>query len=154
RPHDRPGAPRPPRVRGPAVRAAERSACTSADPDGPQECASPTPHLPAIHYTPWPGLTRPSTSSASPSVVKTWTPGSSPGEVTARHPSASKLQEPFGIAVEDFRLVLGGDGQAVGPARPRRIVDKGVVDREQHAVDADLLDAMEQRRVGEEAAGG
>ena len=66
--------------------------------------------------------------------------------------SASQLEDAGCVAVEDLLAVLGAELDGLEPLRPRLVLLEGVVDREEYAVDAQLHDAVEHRRRGEEAA--
>src|SRR5712672_3218610 len=68
--------------------------------------------------------------------------------------SGSQPQQALDVAAEDLGLVLVAQRDAVHPIGAGLVLDKRVVDREQDAVDPHLHHAAEQRRVGEEAAGG
>src|SRR4029079_5951880 len=65
----------------------------------------------------------------------------------------SHPQQPFGVATGDLRLVLIAQRHAREPGRTRSIPLDWIVDGERDAIDAHLLDAEKQRRIGEEAAG-
>src|SRR5512141_2984114 len=68
--------------------------------------------------------------------------------------SGLHLQQAFHVAAEDLCLVLRAERDALSPVGAGLILDERVIDREEDAVNADLLDAAQERRVGEEAAGG
>src|SRR5690349_12994393 len=64
----------------------------------------------------------------------------------------SHLQQAFYVAAEDFRPVLGAERDALRPIGAGLVFDKRVIDREEDAVDADLLNAAKERRVREKPA--
>src|SRR5229473_7879248 len=68
--------------------------------------------------------------------------------------SGSQPQQALDVAAEDLGLVLLAQRDAMHPLGPWPVLDKRVVDRKQDAVDPHLHHAAQQRRVGEEAAGG
>src|SRR5437868_6538057 len=76
---------------------------------------------------------------------------------SSRRSTAARVSHPqqaFGIAAEDLDLVLLAERHGVYPFGPKRIGDERPVDRKHDAVDAHLLHAAQQRRIGEKPAGG
>ena len=63
-------------------------------------------------------------------------------------------QQPLGVAAQYLGLVLVAQRHRLHPFHAGRIDHERPVDREQDAVDAHLLHAAHQRRIGEVAAGG
>ena len=62
------------------------------------------------------------------------------------------LQQPLGVAAQDFCFVLVGERHGVHPVQRRRVHDERPIDREQDMIDAHLHHAAQQRRIGEIAA--
>src|SRR2546421_12155532 len=62
-------------------------------------------------------------------------------------------QQPLRVAARDLGLVLIAQRNGCEPRGTRRIRLEWIVDREQDALDAHLLHAQQQGRIGEETAG-